>query len=542
MFAKRARVDTSTEGKQTNKVEQDQVQLKRASIRRVPLDVWILIAEHLDPLSLLYLSRIDKEFHINSKSRTSQYAWKQACRKLGINPLLENEDIASPRLISFLYENYCSGMFSMQGSALLASFPNLHQRVLDCVVPSSSTGGPYVHYNIKKVNRTNFELCKSMSTESEEEQAVGFARFCESKLKAVGIAKRDGLKIQAWWRSRVSCRAFEIARRVDEQIGITWQHNFGQTVSEVLRLRRHIADTPLEFSDQEWDLISKDLVEECHRAGSQTLVESKPNSLVPSFAIYTEIPALKSAWLTESGMPARMHVKDFVETIQRQIDQGVSKAQRWMGLSFARIAAESLHLSSQRLPSVFLRALNPTDAVSPPVFFEGFKNYLNSTGLDVSDPSTLTKAQFFDFLDRYSLQSFFYTSGQPLGYIEAWSGHFEKMNSKHYQGPLFPEFSIYWYQVLKQVVTQIGRGDHESAKKINTQLSRLGPDFGCGACSTSGITANELLEHIKTNHYGQPNDTPQADLVLYEAPAPQPAQVPGTVDAPAQLRPRYRRG
>lgn len=257
----------------------------------------------------------------------------------------------------------------------------------------------------------------------------------------------------------------------------------------------------------EWNAISTTLVSlvksTAVKKEEETLLNRRLNArpafdsmtkakLFPCFPIFTEIPFVRAIWLSYHGDYSWDVEQRMEQQEARVVRNGIESAQRWIQLSLLRIATERLAIVGHPLPTDVAASLNPPGSSLPPVSFAGIKRSSSSTGYNAEDPATITKNKLNSLLNRYSLQAFFYAGEEPSGYLQAWTSRFDQMNSEDYEGPLFPQFNTYWYQVLQQVLDQ-AQVEDDSAKKVSAFLETLGPNFDCGACSTRNCSASSLV-------------------------------------------------
>ncbi|GAA6040099.1 hypothetical protein JCM8097_002028 [Rhodosporidiobolus ruineniae] len=96
---------TRTKSKGKSKVSK-KAEGKLAKLLELPVDILTEVASHLDPLSLLYLSRTSKSFHRLLASRASTSIWQSSRDKVGL-PDLEADDLTKMQYASLLYEKIC---------------------------------------------------------------------------------------------------------------------------------------------------------------------------------------------------------------------------------------------------------------------------------------------------------------------------------------------------------------------------------------------------------------------------------------------------
>ncbi|GAA5989364.1 hypothetical protein JCM5350_005689 [Sporobolomyces pararoseus] len=480
MSAKRARVDPSEkEESDPFPMVEDAHSVKKIHI---PIDVWLIIAESIDPFTLLHLARTTKDLRATFMSKSYSYSiWKKAFKRIGV--ILNAQD-------------------------LLRLFPVLHPKVFDSLPPADRLN----RYEISKVKAMNVELVQSLA---------------------------DGKRLEAWRNKIVSARQKNFHKRIKDDLKKKdYACNIDQVIDEVANSNKALVSVPIFLSDREWKSIGPPLVaaveysalekdEELarrRRPNLQAYFEKMNKSkLFPCFPIFLEIPfvaqTLKSSQADYSStVDTEMSRNSFA------VKDGVEAAQRWIKLSFARVAASTLSTTDHAFPAEIQAALNPPGSSQPPAEFAGISDSSeNSTGFKAKDPATITNAKLSRLLGNYTMECFFYAGQEPTGYREVWQSRFEEMNSEDYKGPLFPRFNSYWNKVLNQLLDQV-QLDDGGAKPMSSYLEALGPNFSCGACSArsaSNLLASNLLKHIRSKHYRRPEDTPQAGLVIYKGPLPQ---------------------
>jgi len=218
-------------------------------------------------------------------------------------------------------------------------------------------------------------------------------------------------------------------------------------------------------------------------------------ALFPSFPIFTELPSVRRFWQIESR--STNYAKAWLRAVP-SITADIEEARRWIKLILLRNSAVELARIGHPLSSDVIKSLNPPGSSSPPARFEGMSNSADSTGLRLDDPATITDYNLSQLLNAYSMQAFAFPKQQPGDYRDILWSRFETINHPAYQGPLFPQFSSYWYQVLVQVLKASNLKDR-SGKSTAKHLEALGPNFFCGLCPKGrisdgdGFLASELV-------------------------------------------------
>ncbi|BGP13071.1 hypothetical protein JCM10213_000925 [Rhodosporidiobolus nylandii] len=95
-------------GKGTGKgklAKRDEGKLKK--LLELPVDILIEMAGHLDPLTLLYFTRVSKSFRAIFTSRSSMSAWLSARKNVEL-PDLEAEDVSEMAYAALMFEKVCN--------------------------------------------------------------------------------------------------------------------------------------------------------------------------------------------------------------------------------------------------------------------------------------------------------------------------------------------------------------------------------------------------------------------------------------------------
>ncbi|GAA5927927.1 hypothetical protein JCM10213_000928 [Rhodosporidiobolus nylandii] len=105
--AKKKARKAAPKGKGTGKgklAKRDEGKLKK--LLELPVDILIEMAGHLDPLTLLYLTRVSKSFRRIFASRSATSAWRSARATMDL-PDLERNDVSELAYAALLFEKVC---------------------------------------------------------------------------------------------------------------------------------------------------------------------------------------------------------------------------------------------------------------------------------------------------------------------------------------------------------------------------------------------------------------------------------------------------
>ncbi|GAA5852112.1 hypothetical protein JCM5353_007479 [Sporobolomyces roseus] len=547
----------------------------------LPLEVWLLVAEKLDPLSLLYLTRTTKNlYHALTSKQQSKSVWKRSAAILNL-PSFQNDDLIGPALISFLYETTCHACgkdeaFEMSYTLLLrwhdqsycdarrvraavqsdiscqkqiflaeheitTRIPVIRDEVFGCVpvaLEVDEQRPPTRYYDVARLREMNLELLAAIPDGTQDVQQSAVQAFVNSKKHIVRAAKVDGTELKKWWKESVDSRKDGIRTEVLARVG----YDRSDSVSVMFQQWRELIDRPYPLTPEERQLLFPafdDAVNTifaskrgkkvkadhlAHRLALKSRFDPMIGNLAlfPSFPIFTELPSVQKFWKIEDR-PSN-YAKAWTRELP-SITAEIEGARRWIKLTLLRTAAVELARIGQPLPASVISSLTPPKYSSPPARYEGMFDSANSTGVRLDDSASIKEGNLSQRLNFYSMQAFAFPKQQPGDYREILYSRFEAINHPAYQGPLFPRFNSYWHQLLAQVLKAVNLKDG-AAKPTAKFLEELGSWFFCGACSNGktnagdGMLISALLDHIRRTHPARPTDTPQPSLVLYNEPLP----------------------
>ncbi|GAA5905243.1 uncharacterized protein JCM6883_006330 [Sporobolomyces salmoneus] len=533
---------------------------------RVPVDIWLLIAEQTDACTLLQLARTSNYLRqIFFNKDLSRSTWKKSTKNLPKFPKLETEEIYGPALIEFLLDDYCSfcgkggaseanyiwklryhseycfniNKTVMSSSSIRQKLPAIRDEALDCVPcilrPQVAYNVPQrrdlAYFVVEQTRQVNFELLEFIKLSNDmNDEEVAVQAFRALRRPQVLALERDSLKIYHWQQNLVR-------HEYNRMNNTLFRHHSKNGHLSVPRLTDFVPSKSLSawifrlFTNGQWEedyyRFEKAFIANYHHAHPKSLGKERirrraslhseytllkrQDATYPPFSIYTELPSVRSYWET-----AQSH--DRISATEANI----KKAQRWIKLSFARILSQSLDQIGRPLPPDLKSSLHPRNYLLPPAFFGGVDDASNPTGLYMDDPAKISEEELAQLLDRFSNQAWFFESQRPQSFGSVQKNNHERISSIKYKGPLFPLFSTFWHQVLLQILEKSGVGDgpYKATRQV---LQDLGECCSCKECSAGGdeekkMKLSDFTAHLKDHDF--PSDTiPDKSLVVFHAQA-----------------------
>ncbi|GAA5909453.1 hypothetical protein JCM6882_002648 [Rhodosporidiobolus microsporus] len=136
---KKARKAAKSKGKGKGKVSKKN-EGKLAPLLDMPVEIFTEVAKHLDPLSLLHLSRSSKSFRQLFASRSSRGIWR-AVKSAVDFPDLEADDLSDMAHIALMYDNTCNICAGPGGRARNINFGLRKRFCKDCFAKSLDNEG-----------------------------------------------------------------------------------------------------------------------------------------------------------------------------------------------------------------------------------------------------------------------------------------------------------------------------------------------------------------------------------------------------------------
>ncbi|GAA5984954.1 hypothetical protein JCM5350_000076 [Sporobolomyces pararoseus] len=397
--AKRIKIDTTTSGEGSTPVQAKYVD--------IPFDLWLMIGEHLEPLDLVHLTRVNKSLRRLLRSRSdSARVWKLAFKNVNL-PTLKATDWDLVYLASFCFEKWaCFGC--------------------EFYIPSE----------VKAMNDYLHHL-DSTTTASRDRQLRKAAREARDKFVS---SKKECVEARFEWLRWYTTQAVERRRRAEElrttqERAVRLEERFNNIRSRLLSLGHEETDLKwLErdartkkdqvLTESEWDKIAPGLVQlargqkmkrekEERAALEPTLLnyythfdKSSQLSLVCSMQDFGKLPAVNQLIVARSSIGDSLW-QQVVPSIQRRID----KSRRNLKLSYARPLAHALNEAGHPLPQQLFDSLFPAGASSTkPADYWRIPSKINlASQEDVASPedgSTISDVELDTLLSRFTSRVF----------------------------------------------------------------------------------------------------------------------------------------
>ncbi|GAA5950082.1 hypothetical protein JCM3765_004189 [Sporobolomyces pararoseus] len=298
--AKRIKTDATTSEEQSTPSQAKPVD--------IPFDLWLMVGDHLEPLDLLHLTRVNKPLRrlLRSKSDSAQ-VWKRAYKRIEF-PTLKATDWDLIYLASFLFEDLsCFGCGTSNGT-VLRDFPSrifvhehcrstifstatevsdlvdvLHPDTLSCVASWSIKQGRkvqefYIPSEVQAMNNYLHHL-ESATTASRDRQLRKAARetrdgFIASKKKCIEARFEDGTTMRLWLHSYQTREREAAQQRREQERAVRLQERLSNIRSRLLSLGH-------QEKDLKW--LEKDL----SVTKDQVLTES--GQLIEPFALHQRL-------------------------------------------------------------------------------------------------------------------------------------------------------------------------------------------------------------------------------------------------------------
>jgi len=275
----------------------DRLKRGRGKLKRfidMPLDVFLEIASSIEPLDLIHLSRLNKEFHATFMSQSARFVWTRVLESVpglpGCPP-----DMTEPQYASLIFEQQCSACNSVRASKVYFTL-----RVRFC---SACSGGnvrrgryisPYPAWSFRESiwcllpahqshcsnNEWNYYLVSEIDLVIEECLAFKDDNPARQKYmsdrEAMTVAiMRHGVAVNRWYAKRqrdaverkdelikrrldaiydrlegLGCqrRYFPISRYAKDPTPICWRHPMDNDT----RTWFNLVEQPKELTDRSW--------------------------------------------------------------------------------------------------------------------------------------------------------------------------------------------------------------------------------------------------------------------------------------------------
>ncbi|GAA6019045.1 hypothetical protein JCM11491_002500 [Sporobolomyces phaffii] len=443
----------------------------------LPLDVWILVAEHLDPRSLLRMTRINKPLRaVLTSKRSSKSIWTRLASQLKL-PAVDDHDSSLIALFSYLYEDICC-VCSQPG----ATFDNDRTRTR-------------WHYRLREKEKVSPEAVSKLVIALKRQTKLAYDR-------------EDALYE---WRDQAS-------KTRDKELGTEWYQIAAPFTAAVAHAR--VVRTQGERKNSLYTRF---------KAYRKRKI-AQDFDLFPPFSTFLCLDSIKGLWEPEPSRQVHSRwSSSFIEGLDAKwetalvrLEQELPQARRWLKICYVRIMLSALE--KQRIPfsSSFLDALNP-GATS--TLTESFVNPSPSS-FNLNDPATVSTSALDEILSRYSTQAWY---GQKFDHVTFFDAH-RQATEIH-----FPTFNTKWHLVLLHVLETADVSDGP-LDVVAATLKKLGHGFFCGQCAwrPKGTSVSVILQHVDTHLHGYDFDNSESPLIVYQDPTSQlPPPQPKAVGKPS---------
>ncbi|BGP37430.1 hypothetical protein JCM10449v2_001336 [Rhodotorula kratochvilovae] len=395
---------------------------KLASFHALPLDLLVEVARHLDPLTLLHLSRANKALHRTLASRKAIPLWREARRQVYL-PDLAADDKTEMQYVAMMLEAVCSvcgkGRASIvdyflrrrwckdcQHANLLSAkkieeqlgYP--HDAAFKCtpsthhsVSRENAKGDYYAKLDVAKTNQTLWELQGKVTGASGREDRLGAIKtldeFIEKKVRIVEAAKEarlDGKMLEQWnFRNEKARYVADKEARADRlediierlvSLGYDREDCSAWHRSEGLA---HLVDQPKKLTNLIWKRISPAIIEHVDRRktarlrdeafmrmiGLRVALAKRYNVLLTSDAGNGVYPTFDS-WLQlpavrrfwEPEQPTALDDEHWTSVVP-ELGEDVKRARRAIELDYARKVVEALEKVDAKVDPNLASRLGP---------------------------------------------------------------------------------------------------------------------------------------------------------------------------------------
>ncbi|BGP45520.1 hypothetical protein JCM10450v2_001339 [Rhodotorula kratochvilovae] len=402
---------------------------KLASFHALPLDLLVEVARHLDPLTLLHLSRANKALHRTLASRKAIPLWREARRQVYL-PDLAADDKTEMQYVAMMLEAVCSvcgkGRASIgdyflrrrwckdcQHANLLSAkkieeqlgYP--HDAAFKCtpsthhsVSRENAKGDFYAKLDVAKTNQTLWELQGKVTGASGREDRLGAIKtldeFIEKKVRIVEAAKEarlDGKMLEQWnFRNEKARYVADKEARADRLEDIIERLvSLGYDREDCSAWHRsegvaHLVDQPKKLTNLIWKRISPAIVEHADRRrtarlkdkafmrliGLRVALAKRYNVLLTSDAGNGVYPTFDS-WLQlpavrrfwEPEQPTALDDEHWTGVVP-ELGEDVKRARRAIELDYARKVVEALQKVGVEVDSDLVNKLGPPTKQNEP--------------------------------------------------------------------------------------------------------------------------------------------------------------------------------
>ncbi|GAA5897897.1 F-box protein [Sporobolomyces salmoneus] len=534
---KRARIVEAKgkgKGKETARVRGRTGKLQ--SIIELPVDIWYMIAEYLDPRSLLYMGRSNKMMRsLFASKENSSRLWKIVKRSVDF-PDLEATDLNDLSLASLIYDRECH--ICGKGRAVLVDYclrkrwckkcrsnnlvradriraqvANLHTLTTACSLstkqgPTSNSwdGSSYFFKaEVIEINDELLELQQSIGDAKGNDETrsakSALADYVTERKAIVKAALEDGKKLATWERSSAKERkdADTAARQARQDAIKAKLRELGYEDQDMRYLYEvsNLVDKPATLTPTIWDKIlskiianvekykqERPVIEARRRAGQRLdlihpyydalKAASDDKILFPSFKLFARMPSVEVFWKEEESTIDEGSWHSNLDKVQEELP----KVQRWKKLEMARALLSAHEELQHPLPADLRSSIRPRKVRSPKEVEEARScgyGHVYSFALDVDDPSTISPSDLEALLSRFTSTFLAYRSRR-----QNWKEYLEGDGGNRFVGgSSVSSVPRNWLKVQLEVLKQTEIDDDD---KTNEKLEQLGPKFSCYDC------------------------------------------------------------
>ncbi|BGP18975.1 hypothetical protein JCM10213_002605 [Rhodosporidiobolus nylandii] len=377
---------------------------KLSAFSNMPMDVLVEISRHLDPLTLLYMSRANKALHGIFASRSAAPIWNIVRNNVEL-PSLTAPDMSDMQYASLVFEHNChlcgKGRASivdfslrvrwckncqkanlLKANELKREVPDLDGSALACSLSTfhSRSGrnwnkNPYfckpdVVEISDELAALKDDIFTARGKVKRDEAECALAEYMAERKEIVKAAKQDAEELDKWARSSVQERKkANVDARAARRTAIVARLvalGYDQRDTNSLWAVRHLIDQPAALTDAVWNRISPQIIksvesnrdrrlqiEKYQRRRERRLAiqpfyddflekqDAHTKVRFPSFASFAQLPSVEPLWHPDDATVDQASFDAAIPAIEKDVE----KAIRALKVSYARSALRALVLS-----------------------------------------------------------------------------------------------------------------------------------------------------------------------------------------------------
>lgn len=216
-----------------------------------------------------------------------------------------------------------------------------------------------------------------------------------------------------------------------------------------------------------------------------SLLKSTPDEAqktFPSFAIFTDLPIVKTFWKEEDAVCTDESWEGAREEISRQVTGAV----RWIKLGYASLYVKARQEIERPLPEDVVASIDPPDYTPKPCsaryVFVSYPTQLveGDTGVEIDHPATISNSDLDEILSRWTC-AFIVANATPQNYPQIYTTQREQFLS-----PTRYNIATEWLKMQLAILESTGIDDGSSSQM---DLEQLGGLFECQGCHQSISTS-----------------------------------------------------